>query len=46
MFLSQEALAYQQKITEGEISIEKALGLIACYYPSLLKNIQNIATLN
>ncbi len=46
MFHSTEALGYQSKITDGEISIEKALGLIACYYPSLLKNMQNIATVN
>jgi len=46
MFLSTEALRYQSKITEGQLPVEKALGLIACYYPSLLKNIQNIVTQN
>lgn len=46
MFLSTEALGYQSRITGGEISVEKALGLIACYYPSLLKNMQNIAAVN
>jgi hypothetical protein len=46
LFLSTEALGYQSKITDGEISIEKALGLIACYYPSLLKNMQNITAVN
>src|SRR5690554_2766186 len=34
MFLSTEALGYQSKITEGEVELQKALGLIACYYPS------------
>lgn len=43
MFLSAEALGYQERITEGEVGLQKALGLIACYYPSLLKNIQNLA---
>jgi len=39
-FISQEALSRQSKITTSEIPVEKALGLIACYYPGLLKNIQ------
>jgi hypothetical protein len=43
MFLSQEALSRQEKIVNSQVSVEKALGLIACYYPNLLKNIQNIA---
>lgn len=38
-FIAQEALAQQKKITTSEIETEKALGLIACYYPSLFKNI-------
>ncbi|WP_291857321.1 hypothetical protein [Marinilabilia sp.] len=43
MFLSQEALSRQEKIVNSQVSVEKALGLIACYFPNLLKNIQNIA---
>ncbi len=43
MFLSTEALRNQSKLTNRNISVEKALGLIACYYPALLKNIQNIS---
>lgn len=43
MFLSREALNQQAKITNKQVSVEKALGLIACYYPALLKNVQNIA---
>lgn len=43
MFLSQDALSRQEKIVNSSVSIEKALGLIACYYPGLLKNIQNIS---
>lgn len=43
MFLSQEALNRQEKIVNSQVSVEKALGLIACYYPNLLKNIQNIS---
>lgn len=43
MFLSQEALSQQEKLVNGQVSVEKALGLIACYYPNLLKNIQNIS---
>ncbi len=43
MFLSQEALNQQEKIVNSQVSVEKALGLIACYYPALLKNIQNIS---
>lgn len=46
MFLSTENLKYQSRISDGNIPVEKALGLIACYYPSLLKNIQNIASVN
>ncbi len=43
MFLSREALNNQEKIVNKEISVEKALSLIGCYYPALLKNVQNIA---
>jgi hypothetical protein len=39
MFLSNQSLEYQTKISEGDLSIDKALGLIACYYPELLQNI-------
>ena len=42
LFLSQEALNNQKKIVGEQVSVEDALGLIACYYPSLLKNINNI----
>ena len=38
-FISQDALDQQKKITTTEIETEKALGLIACYYPALFKNI-------
>lgn len=37
-FVSLEALQYQRKITTHEVDIDKALGLIASYYPALLKN--------
>lgn len=43
MFLSQEALSNQKKIVNNMVSVEKALGLIACYYPLLFENVQNIA---
>jgi len=43
MFLSQEALRQQEKLVNSQVSVEKALGLIACYYPNLLKNVQNIS---
>jgi hypothetical protein len=41
-FISEEALSHQSKITTSEVPVEKALGLIACYYPGLLKNIQTL----
>ncbi|PWD97970.1 hypothetical protein [Marinilabilia rubra] len=43
MFLSQEALRNQKTIVNKKVSVENALGLIACYYPLLFENIQNIA---
>ena len=42
MFLSSDALRNQSKIVNKQVSVEKALGLIACYYPALFKNVQNI----
>ncbi len=42
LFLSTDALNYQAKISSNEVSLETALGLIACYYPDLLKNINNL----
>lgn len=38
-FLSSDALRVQSKITSEQVSIDHALGLIACYYPELLRNI-------
>lgn len=38
LFLSQEEFEKQQKISEGALPIASALGLIASYYPSLLKS--------
>lgn len=37
-FTNQLELANQEKITDGKLPISEALGLIACYYPSLVKN--------
>lgn len=37
IFMNLEAFEQQRKIAEGNIPEEKALGLIACYFPSLLK---------
>ncbi|WP_462318425.1 hypothetical protein [Marinilabilia sp.] len=42
MFLSQDALRNQKKLVNKQVSVEDALGLIACYYPLLFENIQNI----
>ena len=39
LFISQEEFAKQQKISEGSLPIDSALGLIASYYPQLLKSI-------
>jgi hypothetical protein len=39
LFISQEKLAKQQKISEGSLPIDSALSLIASYYPHLLKSI-------
>lgn len=41
-FIAQEALNQQKKITANEIETEQALGLIACYYPALFKNINQL----
>ena len=38
LFLSQDEFSKQQKIAEGGIPVISALGLIASYYPSLLKS--------
>lgn len=38
LFLSQDEFQNQQKISEGGIPIASALGLIASYYPGLLKS--------
>ncbi|NEW84686.1 MAG: hypothetical protein GZ094_20285, partial [Mariniphaga sp.] len=38
LFLSQDEFVKQQKISEGTLPIASALGLIASYYPSLLKS--------
>ena len=37
LFLSQDEFEKQKRISEGAISIDSALGLIASYYPALLK---------
>lgn len=37
LFLSQDEFAKQQLISEGALPIASALGLIASYYPALLK---------
>ncbi|MDG5800730.1 hypothetical protein QA597_10205 [Marinilabiliaceae bacterium ANBcel2] len=42
MFLCHEQLGYQKRITTQQIELNEALGLIACYYPFLLKNIDNL----
>jgi len=41
-FISQEALKNQEKISDGNLDINNALGLIACYYPALLKDINQL----
>jgi len=38
LFLSQDEFEKQQKISEGALPIASALGLIASYYPHLLKS--------
>ncbi len=38
MFMAQEEFAKQQVITEGGLPIASALGLIASYFPDLLKS--------
>jgi len=38
LFLSQDEFEKQQKIAEGELPVASALGLIASYYPALLKS--------
>ena len=37
-FISETGFATQKKISPNKLSVEDALGLIACYYPELLKN--------
>ena len=37
LFLAQDEFQKQQKISEGQLSLETALDLIASYYPHLLK---------
>jgi hypothetical protein len=37
LFLAQDELEKQKKISEGGLSIDSALGIIASYYPNLLK---------
>ena len=37
LFLAQDEFERQQKISEGALPVESALGLIASYYPNLLK---------
>ena len=39
MFVNNDELARQEKITNGDLPVEEALGYIACYYPSLVKHI-------
>lgn len=39
LFLAQDEFEKQQKIAEGGLPVDQALGLIASYYPGLLKNI-------
>ena len=38
LFINQEEFERQQKISEGSLPIDSALGLIASYYPNLLKS--------
>jgi hypothetical protein len=38
LFLAQDAFEKQQKISGGTLTVESALGLIASYYPGLLKS--------
>ena len=38
LFLSQDEFENQQKISEGTLPVASALGLIASYYPGLLKS--------
>ena len=37
-FLSAEELANQARISDGGLTVEQALGLIASYYPALMKH--------
>ena len=37
LFLNQEEFERQGKISEGGLPVDSALGMIACYYPHLLK---------
>ena len=38
LFLAQDEFEKQQKISEGGLPVDSALGLIASYYPGLLKS--------
>lgn len=38
LFLAQNEFERQQKISDGALPVESALGLIASYYPNLLKS--------
>ncbi len=38
MFISEKAMEGQKKLSNGDLDVNKALGLIACYYPALFKN--------
>jgi hypothetical protein len=38
-FVSAEALAQQQKLSNGSLTEKDALGLVACYFPALAKHI-------
>ncbi|ASB48486.1 hypothetical protein [Alkalitalea saponilacus] len=46
LFLSSEALSYQARLSNGELPLERALGLIACYYPELFVNVNNLYAAN
>lgn len=41
VFVNEDELARQQKLSSGELSVEEALGYIACFYPALVKH-QNL----
>ncbi|MGV8829282.1 MAG: hypothetical protein ACWA6U_13315 [Breznakibacter sp.] len=41
VFVNDDELARQEKLSNGELSVEEALGYIACFYPALVKH-QNL----